>query len=98
MKETDLKPSTEITQEKQKEVERVLTRSVRRVKGLKLFEYNTETEEIEEVVLNGESKLMLNGKTETKYRVDKKVYCLYIQSLNKANALRKVKNALNASR
>ena len=77
----------EIVAEQRKEISRIGT--VRRLPGLKLYEYDLTTGEIREADVETEAALKLYGPVGKTGRVEAKELCLYVQALNRQNAIRK---------
>ncbi len=82
----------EIVAEQRKEISRV--GSVRRLPGLKLYEYDLTTGEISEADVQTEATLKLEGPVGRTGRVDAKELCLYVQALNRENAARKFRDMI----
>ena len=64
------------------------------IRGLTLFEYDLTTGELQRSSLKKEFLLNLDCTMSSSSRVESRDICLYIQALNKQNALRKVKQLL----
>ena len=82
----------EIVAEQRKEISRV--GSVRRLPGLKLYEYDLTTGEIREADVQTEATLKLDGPVGRSGKVDAKELCLYVQALNRENAARKFRDMI----
>ena len=82
----------EIVAEQRKEISRIGT--VRRLPGLKLYEYDLTTGEIREADVKTEATLKLDGPMGRTGKVDAKELCLYVQALNLPNAVRKFRELL----
>ena len=82
----------EIVAEQRKEISRV--GSVRRIPGLKLYEYDLTTGEIREADVQTEATLKLDGPVGRTGKVDAKELCLYVQALNRENAARKFRDMI----
>ncbi len=82
----------EIVAEQRKEISRV--GSVRRLPGLKLYEYDLTTGEIREADVQTEATLKLDGPVGRTGKVDAKELCLYVQALNFPNAARKFREMM----
>ena len=82
----------EIVAEQRKEISRIGT--VRRLPGLKLYEYDLTTGEIREADVQTEATLKLDGPMGRTGKVDAKELCLYVQALNLPNAVRKFRELL----
>ena len=63
--------------------------SMRRIPGLRLYEYDLTTGEIREASVETEATLRMNGPIGRSGRVAAKKLCLYVQALNIENARRK---------
>ena len=68
--------------------------SVRRLPGLKLYEYDLTTGEIREADVQTEATLKLDGPVGRTGKVDAKELCLYVQALNRENAARKFREMI----
>lgn len=62
---------------------------IRMKKGMKLWAYNIETDELEEVVVTKQVNVTTDGKPLTEQRATHKPNTVYIQSLNQKNARKK---------
>lgn len=82
----------EIVAEQRKEISRV--GSVRRLPGLKLYEYDLTTGEIREADVQTDATLKLDGPVGRTGKVDAKDLCLYVQALNRENAARKFREMI----
>jgi len=63
--------------------------SMRRMPGLRLYEYDLTTGELREADVETEATLRLEGPVGRSGRVNAGELCLYVQALNEDNALRK---------
>ena len=82
----------EIVAEQRKEISRV--GSVRRLPGLKLYEYDLTTGEIREADVQTEATLKLEGPVGRTGKVYARELCLYVQALNRENAARKFREMI----
>lgn len=82
----------EIVAEQRKEISRI--GSVRRLPGLKLYEYDLTTGEIREADVQTEATMKLDGPVGRTGKVDAKELCLYVQALNRENAARKFRDMI----
>ena len=82
----------EIVAEQRKEISRI--GSVRRLPGLKLYEYDLTTGEIREADVQTEATLKFDGPVGRTGKVDAKELCLYVQALNRENAARKFRDMI----
>ena len=82
----------EIVAEQRKELSRI--GSVRRLPGLKLFEYDLTTGEVREADVQTEATLKLEGPVGRTGKVDARELCLYVQALNRENAARKFREMI----
>ena len=82
----------ELVDEQRKEYR--LIGSQRRIPGLILFEYDLTTGELRRASMKKEVQLTIGGTIIKNTTVNSKDLCLYIQSLNEENAMRKVHKML----
>ena len=82
----------EIVAEQRKEISRI--GSVRRLPGLKLYEYDLTTGEIREADVQTDATLKLDDPVGRTGKVDAKELCLYVQALNRENAARKFREMI----
>jgi hypothetical protein len=82
----------EIVAEQRKELSRI--GSVRRLPGLKLYEYDLTTGEVREADVQTEATLKLEGPVGRTGKVDARELCLYVQALNRENAARKFREMI----
>ena len=68
--------------------------TMRRMPGLRLYEYDLTTGEVREASVEKEASLRLDGPVGTTGRVDAKELCLYVQALNETVAVRKFRAML----
>ena len=64
------------------------------IRGLSIYEYDLTTGVLREAGIKADLSLTIDGKLDTTRRVDCKSLCLYVQALNKENAMRKVRKML----
>ena len=88
----ELKTETKIEIEQKKQVEYRLIGSLRKIKGLKLFAYNTKTNLIYEVEVKKEVAIKTDKTTKETTKVNYDPDCLYCQAINLQNAKRKFIN------
>lgn len=62
---------------------------IRMKKGMRLYGYNIETDELEEVVVTKQVNVTTDGKPQTEMRANHQQNVVYIQSLNQKNARKK---------
>ena len=91
----------ELVSEQQKKKEYKLVGSQRKIPGLILWEYNEKTKVLDRakykedmLVLNTLDPEKLTGQT-IKHKVDIRENCIYFQALNKKNAEKRLKKALD---
>lgn len=82
----------EIVAEQRKELSRI--GSVRRLPGLKLYEYDLTTGEVREADVQTEATRKLEGPVGRTGKVDARELCLYVQALNRENAARKFREMI----
>jgi len=87
-------PKIEISQEIKKKKEYKLIGRITLKKGMKLFSYFPEERDIEEVKIQKKGEIGIGGKVLNNAKAEHKSGTLYIQALNKPNALRKLTNLL----
>ena len=63
--------------------------SIRIVKGLTLFSFNTVTLEIKKVEVRSYARIKLDGKVQNKHKAYHEANLVYAQALNKRNAIKK---------
>lgn len=68
--------------------------SQRRIPGLILFQYDLTTGELQQAPMKKEIELTVDGRLNKNNKVEAGALCLYVQALNKENALRKVRSLL----
>lgn len=79
---------------KQQEKELTLLASERKIKGLRVYEYNKATGEVVEAEYIQNDTFDILAGTETKLFV--RTNCIYVQAINKANAAKKAAKQLAA--
>lgn len=68
--------------------------SQRRIPGLILFMYDLTTGELSQAPMKKEIELTMDGRLNKNNKVESRDLCLYVQALNKENAMRKVRAML----
>lgn len=92
MKELEKINPIEIREEEQQRKELKFIGSQRSIKGLTLYEFNLVSKQIKEAEFKKEDLILksLNDKVSLSKKVHVKENCVYIQALNKSNAIRKI--------
>lgn len=80
-----------IEQSVRKDVEYKYTNSQKKVAGHTLFSFNTVTKELKVADLKRSVSIGFNLQPVYKTEVTKEKDCIYIQALNKANAIKRIK-------
>lgn len=99
MKEVQVKEKDQIAIVKQAEQharETVLFGTIKSIKGTKLYEYNLETNEMKEVILEMPPKNISSDKklNPIRLKANYNPKCLYVRAINFKNAVRKLKSKL----
>ena len=68
--------------------------SQRRIPGLILFQYDLTTGELRQAPMKKEIELTTDGRLNKNNKVEASALCLYVQAMNKENAMRKVRAML----
>ena len=68
--------------------------SHKRIPGLILFQYDLTTGELRQAPMKKEIELTTDGRLNKNNKVEAGALCLYVQALNKENAMRKVRAML----
>ena len=68
--------------------------SQKHIPGLVLYEYDLTTGELRPADVKTTLSLTVDGKLDSSRKVNSKELCLYVQALNKENAMRKVRTML----
>ena len=68
--------------------------SQKRIPGLILFQYDLTTGELRQAPMKKEIELTIDGRLNKNNKVEAVALCLYVQALNKDNAMRKVRAML----
>jgi len=82
-------PTTQLVAPVQQKKEKKYVGSVKRHKGLTIFEVNVQTLEIVPAQVNEVPVVDKKGVVSNRHIVITKPGCVYVQAINKANALRK---------
>ena len=82
----------ELVEQQRKEYR--LIGSQKHILGLVLYEYDLTTGELRPADVKTTLSLTVDGKLDSSRKVNSKELCLYVQALNKENAMRKVRTML----
>ncbi len=99
MKETQHIDKDEITIVKQSEQhtkKQSLVGTIQVIKGTNLYEFNSETQEINQVTLEAPLKYAFENKqfSQARFKTDYNPKSLYVRAINRKNAIRKVRQQL----